>query len=394
MKYWKTLFPVVFVCGLLLLTSEQLVHAQFAPVLVGSANDGTSASGLVLRGSYAYVANGSDGLRIYNVSNPTNPIGIGHVSNGGFAYAVTVANNYAYLANGSDGLRIYDVSNPTNPVNVGHTNDVQSFDRASAIAIRSNYVYLAIVNDGIHIYDVSDPLHPTNVKHTITGGLPHGITVSGDRCYVADYTGGLHVYDISNPTNFILLGTGGISDANAVVVSGNYAYVANGAYPLVIYDISNATNVNLISYTTNLYGQGYALDLAISGNYAYIADNSAHMRIFDVSNPANPIWLAQSDESGSFFAGVSVSNNYAYAVNGGLRIFSLDLQLSISSTSSNTLLFSWPGSTFVSTLQQITDLSQNNWVSLTNISDYDANGDQFIVLPKPTFNRFYRLKYP
>jgi len=34
---------------------------------------------------------------------------------GGLALGVVVSNNYAYLANGYDGLRIYDVSDPTNP---------------------------------------------------------------------------------------------------------------------------------------------------------------------------------------------------------------------------------------------------------------------------------------
>ena len=40
-------------------------------------------------------------------------------TNGGGAIRVAVSGGYAYVANYSDGLRIYNVSNPSNPVSVG-----------------------------------------------------------------------------------------------------------------------------------------------------------------------------------------------------------------------------------------------------------------------------------
>jgi len=38
---------------------------------------------------------------------------------------VAVSGNYAFLANYSDGLRIYGISNPTNPISVGHITDIR-----------------------------------------------------------------------------------------------------------------------------------------------------------------------------------------------------------------------------------------------------------------------------
>jgi hypothetical protein len=62
------------------------------------------------------------------------PINIGHVNNGGYAQSVAVAGNYAYLANNIDGLRIYDVSNPANPISIGHTNDSANLGAALGVA--------------------------------------------------------------------------------------------------------------------------------------------------------------------------------------------------------------------------------------------------------------------
>src|SRR5215831_1464504 len=41
--------------------------------------------GVAVSNGYAYVANDQDGLRVYNISNPTNPVAVGHANNGGNA---------------------------------------------------------------------------------------------------------------------------------------------------------------------------------------------------------------------------------------------------------------------------------------------------------------------
>src|SRR5579859_1135215 len=87
---------------------------------ISHINNGGEAHNVALSGNYAYLANGSDGLRIYDISNPTNPFSAGHINSGASAFAVVIATNHAYVANFDDGLRIYDVSNPTNPVTQGH----------------------------------------------------------------------------------------------------------------------------------------------------------------------------------------------------------------------------------------------------------------------------------
>jgi len=56
--------------------------------------------------SLAYLADGSGGLRIINVSNPTNPVEVGFYDTGSSAHGVYVFNGLAYVADGRDGLYI------------------------------------------------------------------------------------------------------------------------------------------------------------------------------------------------------------------------------------------------------------------------------------------------
>src|ERR1044071_2975968 len=72
-------------------------------------------------------------------------VNVGHAPNPkpgyGYARSVALSGNHAIVANGSDALRIYDVSNPDSPVPVGHSTN-QNFG-ASSVAVTGNYAYVA-----------------------------------------------------------------------------------------------------------------------------------------------------------------------------------------------------------------------------------------------------------
>ena len=88
---------------------------------IGQLNllSGAEQEGLTVVGSYAYVTNGSHGLRVIDISNPAAPAEMGFCDTPGYAGAVAVAGNYAYVADGFSGLRIIDISNPAAPVEAG-----------------------------------------------------------------------------------------------------------------------------------------------------------------------------------------------------------------------------------------------------------------------------------
>ena len=104
------------------------------------------------------VATGTEGLLIFDVSNPTNPQQIGRLNTNGLALGVYVSGNYAYVADKENGLVIIDISNPTNPQQVGHC-DTNGY--ASDVYVSGNYAYIADGGNGLVIIDISDPTNPT-----------------------------------------------------------------------------------------------------------------------------------------------------------------------------------------------------------------------------------------
>ena len=292
---------------------------------IGQTNNGNAAAGVAVSGNYAYLANSTDGLRVYNVSNPASPLHVSHINNGGQAIGVAVSGSYAYLANYTDGLRIYNVSTPSNPINVGQTNNAANGGNARGVWIAGNYAYLANGPDGLRIYNVSNPATPINVGHTNNIGYALGVTVAGNYAYLANKDDGLRIYDVSNPANPVNVGhtnnNANAGNARHVAVSGNYAFLANDTDGLRIYDVSNPANPINIGHVND---GGGAFGVAVAGNLVYLANDLDGLRVYDISNPANPVGVGHID-NGSEAYFVAASGNYAYLANfnDGLRIYSV-----------------------------------------------------------------------
>lgn len=75
--------------------------------------------GVYVCGSLAYVADGPGGLRVIDVSDPTQPEEVGHCVFPDWASSVYISDSLAYIAAGKAGLRVLDVDDPANPQEVG-----------------------------------------------------------------------------------------------------------------------------------------------------------------------------------------------------------------------------------------------------------------------------------
>ena len=86
-----------------------------AVVLNGIAEDFSGDGephGLVLAGSYAYLADDDSAMHIVDISNPKEPRKVSSVSedSGDFGEAVTVAGDYAYVADSGGVIVVYDIA--------------------------------------------------------------------------------------------------------------------------------------------------------------------------------------------------------------------------------------------------------------------------------------------
>ncbi|MBN1887776.1 MAG: carboxypeptidase regulatory-like domain-containing protein [Thermoflexales bacterium] len=230
-------------------------------------------------GTRAYIAAEWTGLHIFDVADPAKPAEIGFHALPEGTFSVAVSGTYAY-ASGQSGLRIFDMSDPSSPTQVGSVDTLNVRD----IAVSGPYIYIT-TGDKLHIIDVSNPASPAQLgsfSPAIGGGT---LAVSGSYVYYVtlDYPGELDIVDVSDPTSPTLVSRLGVGYYNSgVAVSGSYVYISGGWY-LNIVDVSNPASPSL----TASYSVPWASGVTVSGVYAYVAqDNSLY--VIDVSNPANP----------------------------------------------------------------------------------------------------------
>ncbi len=170
-------------------------NGQCVPSILGSVDMPSSARGVAVSGTLTYVADGSSGLQVIDVSDPGSPVILGSVDTPGFARGVAVSGPVAYVADTAFGLQVIDVSDPESPVILG---SVDTPGQATEVAVSGNVAYVADGASGLSVIDVSDPGCPVILGSVDTPGSAHGVAVSGAVAYVADVESGLQVIDVSS----------------------------------------------------------------------------------------------------------------------------------------------------------------------------------------------------
>ncbi|MBW7888071.1 MAG: T9SS type A sorting domain-containing protein [Bacteroidetes bacterium] len=277
----------------------------------------------------AYVAYGTAGLRILDVSNPLNVSLLSTAALGGDSRGVVVGGNYAFVAARDSGVFVVDVSAPGSPVKVKTIKTLN----ARGIAIGENYVYVAISDSGMGVIDISNPSTASIVAYTGKSVYGENVAVNGNIAGITDYEQ-ITFYDISNPNSPVKKGTtGSFKTGNeGFAISGNYAYVPDGD-SLKVYNISNLDMPVLLS---KIKTGGYGYVTSVVGNYCYVASEGTGVRAINISNPASPV------EDGYYDGvpqsrGLMADGKYIYVAEktDGLTVYSNDL---VTSVSNNNLL--------------------------------------------------------
>ena len=190
----------------------------------------------------------------------------------------------AYLASGSTGLQIVDITNPTAPILLGSL-DTNGTAKKVTLSNDETKAYVADDVEGLKIINITNPITPTLLGTFNTTGNALGVTLSNDgsKAYVADKYSGLQIIDITTPTAPTLLSTFNTSGAAYSVTlssDGSKAYIAESSSGLEIIDISNPTVPTLVS-TFDTSGYAYGITLSSDGSKAYVADSNAGLQIID-----------------------------------------------------------------------------------------------------------------
>jgi hypothetical protein len=299
------------------------VSNPIEPVAMSSYPTGWGPEGLVAKGDFVYLANGT-GVRVIDISNPTvssAEIGAFLVPSVGYIAPCCNYNHelggiyggHAYVA--SDlGLKIVGLQDPTLPV-VNTYRLSEEYPAVGSLRISGDYAYATIGGDyqrswahgrgELRILDLTTPTHPTEVGSYVVpiavGHISDVSTiaaVSGNYAYLT--TGSrreeLRILDVSNPANPTKVGSyfapATNEKINQVAVQGDVAYLTTFRWdPTImgwfrVIDIRNPADPRGIAsrqypYRTDMF-------VAVNGNHAYLSGSGEALRVFDTSNPSNP----------------------------------------------------------------------------------------------------------
>lgn len=321
------------------------VLAQDCPEFVGSIEIITPGHpwAVAVSDGYAYVAAGSDGLRVIDVRVPSVPVQVGSLDTPGDARGLAVSGRHVFVADGSSfSLRVIDVSIPSAPVEVGF---IDTEEEPEGIAVAGDYAYMvawegSIPVLGLHVIDVSSPSAPFQVGVLGWVGAARGIVVSGDYAYVAGvwWNGGgfgLNVIDISTVFSPFERGFCGVAGAWEVSASNGYAYVVPsdwGAWPdeynLTVIDVDNPELPTQVGF--HEFGPLWRpMHVAISQAYAYVpvweySQAVSSLRVIDASTPSAPVEIGFADTTG-YPSGIAVSAGHVFAVFGEAASMHMDV---------------------------------------------------------------------
>lgn len=283
------------------------------PVLLGTIGEREwTPHSISLDGNRAYITYGAaGGFLVIDVTDPSVPTQI--LSNvpplPTASHGISVVGEVAYIADGSAGLRLVDVSNPYSP---SLLSTFETRQHAVDVGVKNNVAYV-IEYYVMEIIDVSDPFHPTLIDTFNLSAIGREICIVNSMAYIAK-GGRLQILDITIPSAIVDLGTylTGVGGTYACAVDGNVAYVAVDDMGLQIVDISNPSAPTLLgTYDT----PGRARGVSASNGVVCVTDMSEGLHIIDVSDPQLPSLIRTFElPSLSSARNVTISNDIAYAI--------------------------------------------------------------------------------
>jgi len=346
----KKIIAIVFGLSAVGLFAFPAISRAATNKTIGSYDTADTANDVVVIGSYAYVADGSDGVIILNISTPSAPTLAGSYDTAGTARRVESDGTYLYVADGAS-MEILSLANPTNLTWVGSYNPGSY--TVSDVTIDGAYAYIIGTLTGTPVLNIVSVVTPGSP--VLTGSLAllagSAVTVSGNYAFVA---GGQYL-DIVNaaPTSPTLASryTAPASAAFASVqVFGSKAYINDVLNGLISINISNIAAPTLASGTFG--GSGLGGDVVISNGYAFLNSGTGSVMIYDIMVSNTPVIVDEYIGSG-VGQGIAVADNIAYVANGASGIAVMDMSKPDSTPPIVTII--GPGTTVIPPGSKYTD---------------------------------------
>jgi hypothetical protein len=307
---------------------DPLDNRGFPTGIISSLPLPGSAMDVVVEESTAYVATGSHGLAIVDVSRFNNPILLGQIDLAGVATDVDVDAGFglAAVATGTSGVQIIDVSEPMMP----EIATIRTNVLGSRVEVADGIAYVSVGNslNAIELL-TGDVLETLNLG----GGTITDIVQEGSFLYTMDSSHRLRVVDITAGV-MVARGSVVLPDGGGRLFVGNgiaYAAAANttqGGFATA--EVSNPDSPVVLSGTdapiesapgTAVVTNGSGIGLLI-GQAQRVAGDPSSLQLVNVTDPANTYQLLAEIGLSAPPSAIAVASGIAFVADGtaGLQV--------------------------------------------------------------------------
>ncbi len=281
----------------------------------------------------AFLARGTNGLAVLDVTNPAAPQLLGTLATTDNIVKLAEAGGLVYAAADDAGLQIISVANPCQPVLVG----TYTANAAEDVTVRSNLTYVADGAGGLLILDTGNPAAPVLAGSFVSNFYAEHVRLMGNLAVLTSDDregGGLIVVDVSDPARPVELG-GELVEIGNLEVSGQtvfgietLSYITMN-WPYVYLDVISLTNAAQPALvgsfdgappSANLFSAGVVVsDVRVANNLVFLAGsytNQASVYVVDVADATQPIPVGYYTGPGQPTA-LAVDNGWVYMAGAG-----------------------------------------------------------------------------
>lgn len=277
------------------------------------------ATDVFIQGNLAYLALEQDGIRILNISDPTNPNQVAYFDTPGSAKSIVALDRYIFVADGSEGLLVLEL---TPDGNLQQVAKLDTPGNSQDLILRSPFLFLADGKAGIKTYTLSQLPDGINVQASIAFEIGEDITtlsLSNDLLFAGDEKNRAWIISIENPLSPRKLGEFDTkTPIHDLSLTENLLFLAGGKRGLIVLDVQDPTNpVELISLAE--YGE---IEAVTSRNeLVYAASKLEGITVLDFSSPQSPAKLASIPTQGNP-SGLFLTDRHLFVADGydGLQV--------------------------------------------------------------------------
>lgn len=247
------------------------------PFTVSTTTDGVRgySAKITMQDTVVYIAAGSFGVTVVNVKDPAIPFVT--VANSAMKPAknLHIMGHYLFTAVSELGVKIADISLPTQPDSRG---DISTAGYAQGLATTADsaFLFVACGEMGLSIFDISDfqegyGEYPRVGWCDTPGKAEQVILVEDDKIALMTCgTEGLQVIDYSDTNNIHIVGSyDGGGYAKDLIYKDQTVYMTAETNGLQIIDVSDYSNPTIIGIVETKFSLGLQMD----DEYIYVADD-------------------------------------------------------------------------------------------------------------------------